>query len=173
MKAFFSVVALSAIVGSAWGSPRRVNRHLLREPDERSLQVRFIARPERREKKTDRDAKTEQELRNLVRTWDDAYVKADTNVLDRLLAEEFAFVGGQSKADYLASFKSRNLQIESAISSDIQIQVYGDTAVLTGIDTITAKNKEQVLVTKWLYLDVWIKRGGRWQCVKTYVAPAH
>src|SRR5215510_14033214 len=122
--------------------------------------------------KSGRDARVEQELRSLVRAWDEAYVKGDTAVLDRLLADEFAFVGGQKKADYLASFKSRNLTIESAISNDFQVQVYGDTAVLTAIDTITARNREQLLVTKWLYLDVWIKRAGRWQCVKTYSAPA-
>ena len=124
-------------------------------------------------RKGESDNKVEQELRNLVRTWDDAYVKGNPEILDHLLAEEFAFVGGPKKADYLASFKSRNLTIDSAVSSDIQVQVYGDTALLTGIDTITAKDKDQVLVTKWLYLDVWIKRGGRWQCVKTYAAPAH
>jgi hypothetical protein len=48
--------------------------------------------------KPNSDGKVEQELRNLVRTWDDAYVKGDTATLDRLLAPEFAFVGGPKKA---------------------------------------------------------------------------
>jgi len=114
----------------------------------------------------------EQELRNLVRLWDEAYVKGDTATLDRLLADEFAFVGGPKKAEYLASFKSRNLVIDSAVSSDIQVQVYGDTAVLIGLDTITGNNKGQTYLTKWLYMDVWIKRNGRWECVKTYSSQA-
>jgi ketosteroid isomerase-like protein len=118
-------------------------------------------------------AKLEQELRNLVRAWDDAYVRGDTATLDHLLANEFAFVGGGAKAEYLASFKSRSadLVIESAVSSDLQVQVYGNSAVVTGLDTITGKNKGQTFVTKWLYMDVWIKRNGRWQCVKTYSSP--
>jgi ketosteroid isomerase-like protein len=122
-------------------------------------------------KTSERDAKVTQELRSLVRAWDEAYVKGDTATLDRLLADEFAFVGGQKKTEYLASFKSRNLAIDSAVSTEIEVQVYGDMAVLTGVDTITAKNKDQTLVTKWLYMDVWIKRSGRWQCVKTYSSP--
>lgn len=122
-------------------------------------------------KKSERDAKVEQELRSLVRSWDQAYVKGDTVTLDRLLADEFSFVGGPKKSDYLASFKTSQLVIQSAVSTDIEVQVYEDSAVLTGVDTITAKNKEQILVTKWLYMDVWIKRGGRWQCVKTYSSP--
>ena len=121
--------------------------------------------------KSDRDAKVEQELRTLVHLWDEAYVKGDTATLDRLLAEEFTFVGGPKKVDYLASFKTSQLVIQSAASSDIEVQVYGDSALLTGVDTIIAKNKDQTLMTKWLYLDVWIKRGGRWQCVKTYSSP--
>src|SRR5215510_9071644 len=122
--------------------------------------------------KSDRDSKIEKELQNLVHQWDEAYVKGATATLNQLLADEFTFVGGQKKADYLASFKSRNFVVESAVSTDIQVQVYGDTAVLTGLDTITLKNKDQTLVTKWLYMDVWVKRGGRWQCVKTYSAPS-
>jgi len=118
-------------------------------------------------------AKVEQELRSLVSTWDESYVKGDTAALDRLLANEFAFVGGPAKAEYLASFKSRStdLVIESAVSSNLQVQVYGNSAVLTGLDTIKGKNKGQAFVTKWLYMDVWIKRNGRWQCVKTYSSP--
>ncbi|MGZ8846310.1 MAG: nuclear transport factor 2 family protein [Pyrinomonadaceae bacterium] len=122
-------------------------------------------------KKSERDLKVEQELRNLVRSWDEAYVKGDTTTLGRLLADEFTFVGGPKKSDYLASFKTSQLVIMSAVSSDIEVQVYGDSAVLTGVDTIIAKNKDQTLFTKWLYLDVWIKRDGRWQCVKTYSNP--
>ncbi len=118
------------------------------------------------------DTKVEQALRNLVRAWDEAYVKGDAAILDRLLADEFAFVGGPKKAEYLASFKSRPADlVDSAVSTDIQVQVYGDTAVLIGLDTISGKNKGQPYVVKWLYMDVWIRRSGRWQCVKTYASP--
>src|SRR2546423_5577582 len=127
------------------------------------------------QKNRDRDAKIMgelMELKSLVRAWDEAYVKADTATLDRLLANEFAFVGGPNKADYLASFKTRPADsVQSALSTDIQIQVYGDTAVLTGIDTISGRRKGQPYETKWLYMDVLIKRGGRWQRGKTYSAP--
>ncbi|HEV8589522.1 MAG TPA: nuclear transport factor 2 family protein [Pyrinomonadaceae bacterium] len=122
---------------------------------------------------SDRTSRIETELKKLVQAWDEAYVRGDTATLDRLLADEFSFVGGPKKADYLASFKSRPANsVQSAVSTDIQVQVYDDAAVLTGIDTITINNAGQTLVTKWLYMDVWIKRSGRWQCVKTYSSPA-
>ncbi len=65
---------------------------------------------------TNRQSVTADELRSLVRKWDEAYVKGDAATLDRLLADEFAFVGGPAKAEYLASVKSRNLLIDSAVS---------------------------------------------------------
>jgi ketosteroid isomerase-like protein len=120
------------------------------------------------------NSKTETELRNLVSMWDEAYVKGATHTLSRLLADEFEFVGGPKKAEYLASFKTRPADsVQSAVSTDIQVQIYGDTAVLTGLDTISGQSKGQAYVVKFLYMDVWIKRGGRWQCVKTYASPAN
>lgn len=120
----------------------------------------------------DRAVDVEQELRKLVQTWDEAYVKGDTEILGRLLADEFEFVGGPKKADYLASFKTRKANIQSAVSTDVRVQVYDDMAIVTGVDAIKIKDVGQDLLMKWLYMDVWIKRGGRWQCVKTYSAPA-
>jgi ketosteroid isomerase-like protein len=120
----------------------------------------------------DKAADVEQELRKLVQTWDEAFVKKDTEALDRLLADEFEFVGGPKKADYLVSTKTRKANIVSAVSSDVRVQVYDDMAIVTGVDAITIKDVGQDLLTKWLYMDVWVKRGGRWQCVKTYSAPA-
>jgi ketosteroid isomerase-like protein len=122
---------------------------------------------------TSDQVKDEAQLKQLVQTWDAAFVKGDAATLDRLLAAEFAFVGGPKKAEYLASFKTRPADaVQSAVSTDIQVQVYGDTAVLVGLDTISGQNKGQPQVTKWLYMDVWVKRDGRWQCVKTYSSAA-
>ncbi len=119
---------------------------------------------------SNRNQKTERELRDLVRAWDDADVKGDASILDRLLADEFAFVGGPTKAQYIASvkIKSPDASVESAVSENVTVQLYGNTAVVTGLDTITGKNKGQPYTNRWLFMDVWVKRSGRWQCVKTY-----
>src|ERR1044072_7164586 len=87
----------------------------------------------------DRTADVEQELRKLVQTWDEAFGKGDPEALGRLLADEFEFVGGPKKADYLASFKTRKANILSAVSTDVRVQVYDDVAIVTGVDAITSK----------------------------------
>jgi imidazolonepropionase-like amidohydrolase len=111
-----------------------------------------------------------QELRDLVRKWDEANVKGDVATLDYLLADEFTFVGGPDKAQYLASIKSRSADtlVEAAVSENVQVQIYGETAIVVGLDSVKGKTEGQAYEQRWLYLDVWIKRSGRWQCVKTY-----
>jgi ketosteroid isomerase-like protein len=53
------------------------------------------------------------------------------------------------------------------MSDNVKVRVYGDTAVLTGLDTVKSKRKGQEYVERYLYTDVWVKRGKRWQCVAT------
>jgi ketosteroid isomerase-like protein len=121
-------------------------------------------------KKNRRDGNAEQQLRNLVRIWDEAYVKGDAATLNSILADEFSFVGGPNKPEYLASVKSSSpdSHVESAVSDEVTVQIYGNTAIVTGLDTISVIVRGQRQVNKWLYMDVWVKRAGRWQCVKTY-----
>ena len=110
------------------------------------------------------------QLRELVRAWDEASVKGDAVTLDRLLADEFTFVGGARKAAYLESVKTKSADtyVESAVSEEVQVQVYGDTAVVTGVDNIKGKSRAQPYDSKYLYMSIWVKRAGRWQCVKAY-----
>jgi ketosteroid isomerase-like protein len=121
--------------------------------------------------KDKRQPSVEEQLTRLVRQWDEAIVKRDTATLDRLLASEFKFVGGRNKAEYLDSIKTQAADaITSAVSTDLEVLFYGSTAVVTGVDTISGQNKGQPYVAKWLYTDVWVKRAGRWQCVRTHAS---
>lgn len=113
----------------------------------------------------------EEHLKSLVRQWDEAIVKRDTATLDRLLADEFEFVGGMKKTAYLDSIKTQAVDaVTSAVSTELQVLIYGNTAVVTGLDTISGQDKGQPYTAKWLYTDVWVKRAGRWQCVRTHAS---
>lgn len=113
-----------------------------------------------------RDEKVETELKALVRKWDAAIAKRDAASLDNLLAAEFT-LSGLPKAAYLAYVKSPRNDTDSAESGEFDVRVYGDTAVLIAIDKIKSR-KDGVETTEWYrYIDVWVKREGRWQCVAT------
>ena len=121
--------------------------------------------------KDKRQPGVEEQLTSLVRQWDEAIVKRDTATLDRLLASDFKFVGGRNKAEYLDSIKTQAADaVTSAVSTDLEVLFYGSTAVVTGVDTISGQDKGQPYTAKWLYTDVWVKRAGRWQCVRTHAS---
>jgi ketosteroid isomerase-like protein len=117
-------------------------------------------------KPTHRNEKVENELKELVRLWDAAMVKRDVKTLDRLLADEFT-LSGTPKAGYLAFIGSPDNVIDSAVSDNFDVRVYGEMAILIANDTITSRRDGSKVVEVYRYIDVWVKREGRWQCVAT------
>ena len=117
-----------------------------------------------------RDDKVERELIELVRKWDAANVSRDIATLDHILADEFTLTGTPKKA-YLAFIKSPNTVIESAVSDNFDVRVYKDMAVLIARDTVTLIQNGVKVVETFRYIDVWVKRDGRWQCVVTESHP--
>jgi uncharacterized protein DUF4440 len=113
-----------------------------------------------------RDEKVERELIELVRKWDNASVKRDVATLDLLLADEFT-LSGTTKKEYLAFVKSSPDVIESAVSDNFDVRVYKDMAVLIARDTIKLERNGVKVVEVYRYIDVWLRRAGRWQCVVT------
>lgn len=116
-----------------------------------------------------RNEKVAAELITLVRSWDAALVKHDAATLDKLLAAEFT-LSGLPKAAYLAHVKSPRNEIVSAQSGEFDVRVYGDrgdTAVLIATDEIKFQRAGVETVEWYRYIDVWVKRAGRWQCVVT------
>ena|SRR2546430_11445816 len=117
-------------------------------------------------KKAFRNERVERELKELVRLWDTASINHDVAALDRLLADEFT-LSGTPKSAYLAFIKSPATMIESEVSDNFDVRVYKDMAVLIARDTIKLERKGVKVVEVYRYIDVWVKRGGRWQCVAT------
>ena len=130
------------------------------------LTIAFTIVANAQNKKDYQNEKVERELKELVRQWDSAMVNRDITTLDRILADEFT-LSGTPKTQFLAFVKSPNTMIESAVSDNFDVRVYNDTAVLIAHDTIKSKENGVPVVNVYRYIDVWIKRAGRWQCVAT------
>lgn len=117
------------------------------------------------------EAEALQKITQLYKEWDAADVKADVAALDRILADEYLGTGPEgtveSKAKVLAELKSGEVKIQSALSDDIKITVYRNTAVATG--RWTANGKDVAKNKTWggvhRFTDTWVFRDGRWQVV--------
>jgi len=111
----------------------------------------------------------QQILIKLERDWDDAFHRKDVAFIDRVLAEEFVSTYGDgSRGDRAKELKLAaefNQQIDSSTLDEFAVKVYGDTAVVWFTQRLVGPSKGQQLSITYRYVDVFVMRDGRWQCV--------
>ena len=133
------------------------------------LAAAFAAVPERARGQERLRPSEEAALIQLERDWDSAFLLNDTAFIDRVLAPEFVAVYPDgSKGDRtteLANAAAFNQKIDSSTLDDFTIQVHGDTAVVWFRRTLVGPSKGQRLEVAYRYLDVFVRRDGRWLCV--------
>ena len=105
----------------------------------------------------------------LEKAWNKAIEVKDTKALDQLLAPTFVAVeidgSVSSKSEFLASIKAPEYQPSQAVNEDMNIQVYGNSAVVVGIFRIKGMGKGKPYVHRERFIDTWIKQNQGWQCV--------
>jgi ketosteroid isomerase-like protein len=113
----------------------------------------------------------ERELIQLERDWDAAFFRSDTAFIDRVLAAEFmvTYPDGSrgDRAKELANAAAFNQQVESSTLSEFTVQVHGETAIVWFTRRLVGPSKGKRLEIVHRYLDVFVRRDGRWQCVAT------
>jgi len=101
--------------------------------------------------------------------WNHAIESKDTKALDQLLGSGFVAVeidGTMSnKAEFLASIKDPSYQPSQAVNEQINVQMYGNSAVVVGIFRVKGTEKGKPYVHRERFIDTWIKQGRSWQCV--------
>lgn len=111
----------------------------------------------------------ETELRKLNNDVAQMQVRKDAASAERLLADEYLFI----QADGLVSNKAQNVEIlrspdfecQALTTDDVQVRVYGNTALVIGLAHFKATYKGEDVGGEFRYTDVWVRRAGRWQTV--------
>jgi hypothetical protein len=107
--------------------------------------------------------------------WNDANRKKDPAFFERHLADEYVGIyptRKMYKSDMLAVNKSTSSILSTEGASRPSVKVYGDTAVVTGTAVYKYRDqKGEVFVTYTLYMEVFVLREGRWQCVAGQYSP--
>lgn len=114
-------------------------------------------------------ASDEQELMRLEDQSHEAFLRNDTETLDRILADEFVFTDPEgkyvTKAEWIADMKSGELTFESIHMDDLRVRIYGDAAVTNGRVTMKTRSKEGSVTSHYCYIVMYVRRDGRWQAV--------
>jgi ketosteroid isomerase-like protein len=111
----------------------------------------------------------QQILMDLEKQWDAAFLKNDVAFVESVLADEFmAIYDDGSRGDRARELKlvaEFNQKIDSSTLEDFSVKIFGDTAVVGFTRRLAGPSKGQRLELVLRYLDVFVMRGGRWQCV--------
>jgi len=97
----------------------------------------------------------------------------DAAALEPLLGDEFCYrthFGAETdKAGFLQSVVSTPFEILSLHGEELKVNVYGDTAVLTGVQIAEARPPEgETEESVVAFTDVFLRRDGRWLMVLAY-----
>jgi ketosteroid isomerase-like protein len=117
-----------------------------------------------------RRAQSDQEiLIKLERDWDFAFHHKDVPFIENVLATEFVatYAEGQraDRATEIQNAKEFNQQIDASELGEFIVKVYGDTAVVWFTQKMTGPSKGETITLTFRYMDVFVLRDGRWQCV--------
>ena len=115
----------------------------------------------------------EHELLNLEQQFAQAIIRNDVDGIGRLLADDWIIVDPNGKiierTRFFELIKSGELIHDIMDSEDFRIRLYGDSAVATAVTSTKGKFMGQEFSTQERATDVFVKRGGRWQCVLTHL----
>ncbi|MEJ7710936.1 MAG: nuclear transport factor 2 family protein [Pyrinomonadaceae bacterium] len=114
----------------------------------------------------------EQEVQQTLNDLAAALRSNDSTALDRIYADGYTFVGDtgvlMTKAQRIAAFKSGELKYESISFDDVNIHIYGDTAVATFSVTSKFAPGVKSLGGKFITTATFVKIKGRWEEVAAH-----
>ena len=110
-----------------------------------------------------------QELTRLEKVWNDAYVRADADALEQLCADDLVVTMTDmvvlNKQNSIAILRSGKVKFERYETSDLNIHVYDNAAVVTGRLQRTRSVQGREVTDEWRFTKVYIRRGRKWLVV--------
>jgi ketosteroid isomerase-like protein len=116
----------------------------------------------------------EQHIRQLNDEWVKAIVRADADALDRILADDFFFtypLEGDDKTQFIADVTSGDLKVAHISREQLNVRVFGTSAVLTARDSITWLYHGRKMAGQYKIMSLYTERQGRWQMCAMQACP--
>ncbi|MBA2527261.1 MAG: DUF4440 domain-containing protein [Pyrinomonadaceae bacterium] len=139
---------------------------------------KVVTKPEQSKPEGEKVASTnsaEQPVRHLFDELVSSYAKNDAAVPARIFAEDFTFTNPfgevMTKEQRIGEIKPGGVMFDSYSVDDVNVRVYGDTAVVTNRSTVAGKRGDQVLSGQYRVTSVFVKKGESWQVVALQSTP--
>ena len=136
------------------------------------LPLTSVALGQEQSSSRDQRSSVEQAIRQLDRERIQAQIGADAVALDRIYAEDFIGVGPsgtvRTKAQVISDFTAGDLKFQSITTDEVQVRVYENTAVETGLSTMVGQDKGKAVPRDTRFTRVWVKQQGHWRLVANH-----
>ncbi len=137
-----------------------------------ALTATSIAMGQKQSARRDQRRSVEHTIRQLDNERIQAQIGADAVALDRIYADDFIGVGPsgtvRNKAQVISDFTSGDLKFQSISTDEVQVRVYGNTAVETGLSTMSGQDRGKAVPRDTRFTRVWVKQQGRWRLVANH-----
>jgi len=114
-------------------------------------------------------AEQEQQIVALFEAGDRALMRAETEALAQIFAEDYVQydVAGKpfSKQEVLRNLRSGAVRYPSIVSTGRRVRLFGEMAIVHGSEEDEVEVGGRRFSVRYLYMDVVVKRGGKWQIV--------
>jgi ketosteroid isomerase-like protein len=118
-----------------------------------------------------RDPAVVNTLKQIEQEMGDAMVRADVDKLSQIYADDFVSVGSSGKVitkkDLLNDFASFHDKLESFENGPMDVQVFGDVAVVHGSTSEKRTRDGKDTSGEFVWMDLLKKRDGKWVVVQS------
>jgi len=115
----------------------------------------------------------EQQLLRIVQDLGRAWMQHDRAFIEGVLAPEWSVTQADgsilTRATVLGTF-FESVSFDSNVIDDVSVLLFGDTAVVRGRTTASARINGTSVNARIRFTDVFIKRNGRWQAVASHAS---
>jgi hypothetical protein len=97
----------------------------------------------------------------------------DRAALDRILNDRLSWIARGdrlNKSQVIADFLADNLRFKYFAHDNVKVDIFGNTAVVTGHSTSVLEYKGKLFDAPRLFSEVYVKMDGRWQMVIHHVS---
>jgi uncharacterized protein (TIGR02246 family) len=112
---------------------------------------------------------SEQEIRALENERNKAILSGDAATLEGMTSDDYTFITlrGElrTKSEIVKGFQSGSFKYDSRTISDLNVRVYGDTAIVTGRAIQKGSERGKDYSGDYRFTRVYVKQKGRWMTV--------
>ena len=111
----------------------------------------------------------EEEIKSLEQERNRAILNGDAAALDRMTADDYTFITlrgeMRTKSEIVKGFQSGSFKYEARQISDLNVRVYGNTAVVTGRSNQKGAENGKDYSGDYRFTRVYVRQNGRWLTV--------